>query len=66
MQTSELERIVQIQKQFIIFVGGAVCTIAQAEALGLVAVHIDQSSGNVRYTELSTAAEYRGLFEPTH
>ena len=66
MQNSELERIVHIQKQFIIFVGDRVCTIAQAEAYGLVEVRVDQTSGNVAYRELTAAGEHRGFFEATH
>ena len=66
MQKSELERIVQIQKQFIIFVGDRVCTIAQAEASGLVEVRVDENSGNVAYRELAAASKHRGFFETTH
>lgn len=66
MRKTELERIIGLQKQFIIFVADEVCTIAQAEARGLIDVQIDERTGEVAYQERPRDSEYRGLFEPTH
>jgi hypothetical protein len=66
MYTPDPQRVMQIQKQFIIFVGSAVCTIADAEARGLVEVHVDENTGEVAYSELPVTARTESVFPPSH
>ena len=55
MHTLEADHIIQLQKQFMIFVGKKIYTVAEAEALGLIAVQIGED-GELSYTELPAAA----------
>lgn len=51
MPQLESHEITALQKQFIIFVGEAVCSIGEAEQRGLVEVHV-RESGDVDYKEV--------------
>lgn len=66
MRTPDPQRVMQIQKQFIIFVGSEVCTIADAEARGLVAVQVDEETGEVAYSELPLTERTEQIFPRNH
>lgn len=50
MHNPEMDRILSLQKQFQIFVGKKVYTVAEAEALGLIRVHVHEHGG-LSYSE---------------
>ncbi|HKY01494.1 MAG TPA: hypothetical protein VJM53_02960 [Burkholderiales bacterium] len=54
MQTLEADHVIQLQKQFRIFVGKTLYTVAEAEALGLIEVQVHENGG-LSYSERPTA-----------